>query len=82
MATETPVPTGEQWIHGTRLGREHRSVRTHLVEDHRVDPGWVENASDAQIHGKHDGQHSKTFADSLNLPHPASFQQITERSFR
>jgi hypothetical protein len=61
----------ESWAHGSRLGREHRSVRMHLVEDHAVEPGWAENASDGAVHGKHDGLHHHVWAYEADLPHGA-----------
>jgi hypothetical protein len=64
------------WTHGSRLGREHQSLRMHLVEDHRADPGWAENASDAAVHGSHDGQHSRTWAYAYDLPHPVSLDEL------
>lgn len=60
------------WTHGSRLGREHRSLRQHLVEDHGTDPGWVLLDNDAAVHGKHDGMHRTTWAYAFDLPH--SFQ--------
>lgn len=67
-----PVATDADstWVHGTRLGREHRSVAAHLVEDHAIDSAWVDSASDAAVHGKHDGLHKRTWAYAADLPHP------------
>ncbi len=66
----------DTWVHGTRLGREHRSVRMHLVEDHEVEPGFAECASDGAIHGLHDGRHHEVWAYALDLPHgPKEKQQ-------
>lgn len=59
------------WTHGTRLGREHRSVRQHLIEDHGENPVKVEQWSDGAVHGAHDGAHGVTWAYAQNLPHPA-----------
>lgn len=59
------------WTHGTRLGREHRSVREHLVEDHGVPQAQVDAWSDGAVHGHHDGVHRKICAYAENLPHPA-----------
>jgi len=41
-----------------------------MAEDHETEPGWLEVASDAAVHGKHDGQHHETWAYALDLPHP------------
>ena len=57
------------WVHGTRLGREHTSLRQHLIEDHGVQRGWTETASDGAVRGLHDGRHDRTGAYALNLPH-------------
>jgi len=57
-------------VHGSRLGREHRSVATHLIEDHSVDPAWIASATDGAVHGKHDGLHRQTWAYAADLPHP------------
>jgi hypothetical protein len=59
----------ETWVHGSRLGREHNSLHAHMAEDHETEPGWLEVASDAAVHGKHDGQHHETWAYALDLPH-------------
>lgn len=56
-------------VHGSRLGREHRSLRMHLVEDHGCDPGWAENASDGTAHGRHDRRHRRGSAWAEDLPH-------------
>lgn len=56
--------------HGTRLGRDHHSLRQHMAEDHAAEPGWLECASDGAVHGRHDGQHDCTWADAYDLPHP------------
>jgi len=60
---------GEEWVHGSRLGRDHLSLRMHMVEDHGADPGWAENASGAEVHGRHDGEHKVTWAYAEDLPH-------------
>jgi hypothetical protein len=57
------------WTYGTRLGREHRSVRQHVVEDHDADPGWAEFSTDGALHGYHDGRHRTTWAYAYDLPH-------------
>lgn len=57
------------WMHGTRLGREHTSVRQHLVEDHGEDPDVVRSWSDGAVHGTHDEAHSTTWAYAVDLPH-------------
>jgi hypothetical protein len=62
----------ETWIHGTRLGRAHASLRLHLVEDHALQPGWAETASDGAAHGLHDGRHQRTWAYAEDLPHGPS----------
>jgi hypothetical protein len=59
----------DTWTHGTRLGRAHRSVGRHLVEDHGTAPGWVETASPGSVHGKHDRLHAQTWAYADDLPH-------------
>jgi hypothetical protein len=59
------------WVHGTRLGREHRSLDVHLVEDHGADPDEVAKLSDGGAHGDHDGRHGETWAYAKDLPHPA-----------
>lgn len=63
------IELSEQWKHGTRLGREHTSVREHLAEDHSCKPGWLENATDPAIQGAHDGMHGRTWAYGFDLPH-------------
>lgn len=65
------APQVDVWTHGTRLGREHRSVRQHLIEDHGENPAKVERWSDGAVHGAHDGAHGATWAYAQNLPHPA-----------
>jgi hypothetical protein len=55
--------------HGTRLGREHHSVRRHVVEDHDADPRWAEFCTDGALHGYHDGRHRTTWAYAYDLPH-------------
>jgi len=57
-------------LHGSKLGREHTSVRQHLTEDHGIDLDWTASATDGAIHGKHDGLHNCTWAYSYDLPHP------------
>jgi hypothetical protein len=59
----------DTWVHGSRLGREHLSVRTHLLEDHGVDRQDIADASDGALHGLHDGKHATTWAYSKDLPH-------------
>jgi diadenosine tetraphosphate (Ap4A) HIT family hydrolase len=70
---EPDSTTPDRWTHGTRLGREHRSVRRHLVEDHGVDQAQVDAWSDGAVHGHHDGVHGKTWAYADNLPHWPQF---------
>lgn len=63
-------PSELPWVHGSRLGREHQSVRQHLIEDHGEDPETVETWSDGAVHGAHDGAHKRTWAYAFDLPHP------------
>jgi len=58
-----------EWVHGSRLGREHISVREHLIEDHYEDPVRVFEWSDGAVHGAHDGSHNRTWAYAYDLPH-------------
>jgi hypothetical protein len=67
--TRGPGDVKHMTIHGSRLGRDHASVRMHLAEDHGTDPGWLECASDGAVHGRHDGQHGVTWAYAKDLPH-------------
>lgn len=60
------------WRHGTKLGREHVSLRHHLVEDHGLTVDEVTGLSAGAAHGLHDGQHGRTWAHALDLPHGAS----------
>lgn len=62
---------GAPWTHGTRLGRDHRSVRQHLVEDHGVSQAQADAWSDGAVHGHHDGVHRDTWAYAHDLVHPA-----------
>lgn len=71
----TGVVEGLPWTHGTRLGRDHRSVRRHLVEDHSVDQDQVDAWSDGAVHGHHDGVHGRTWAYAEDLEHPAPGDQ-------
>ena len=64
--TTTKAPTP----HGSRLSREHTSVRRHLTEDHDIDADWAASASDGAVHGKHDGLHYCIWACDYDLPHP------------
>lgn len=73
-------PAEPEWVHGTHLGRDHRSVRQHLAEDHGTDPGWLECASDGAVHGRHDGLHGRTWAYAEDLPHPEA--EVRERQQR
>ncbi len=61
--------SADRWTHGTGLGRDHKSVRMHLAEDHDADPGWLECASDGAVHGMHDGIHGEVWAYAADLPH-------------
>lgn len=58
------------YIHGSRLGREHRSIRQHLIEDHGADPAEVAARSDGAVLGAHDGAHGRAWAYAADLPHP------------
>lgn len=60
-------PGDKPWVHGTRLGREHRSLRTHMHEDHGY--SIVGDWSDGALHGEHDKVHGKTWAYAFDLPH-------------
>jgi len=66
------VTEAGQWVHGSHLGREHCSIRLHLIEDHHVSPDRARDLGDAAIHGLHDGRHRTIWAYAYNLPHPAS----------
>jgi hypothetical protein len=46
-----------------------------MVEDHGYPPGWAENASDAAVHGAHDGKHRRTWAYAEDLPHGPAQQE-------
>lgn len=70
-AGELQPDDGPPCTHGTRLGREHRSVRIHLVEDHGVTQDQVDAWSDGAVHGHHDGVHRTTWAYANDLDHPA-----------
>lgn len=61
------------WVHGTRLGREHKSLKIHLREDHGVRWERARSLSDGEAHGTHDGMHDKTWAYAYDLPHPNRF---------
>jgi hypothetical protein len=67
-------------MHGSKLGREHTSLRQHLVEDHDVEPGWAETASDGSVHGLHDGRHRTIGAHDYDIRHPGDspFQQHSD----
>jgi hypothetical protein len=67
--SEVAIGLSPAWVHGTRLGRDHRSVRQHLVEDHGCSPGHVGALSDGGVHGMHDGAHGVTWAYAEDLPH-------------
>lgn len=64
------TPSKPPTPHGSRLGRDHASVRKHLIEDHDADPDWAASASDGAVHGKHDGLHNCTWACDYDLRHP------------
>lgn len=64
-----PVPEAEQWVHGSRFGRKHRSLRKHLHEDHGVPWQSALGLSDGGAHGRHDGLHRQTWAYAKDLPH-------------
>jgi hypothetical protein len=66
-----PEDGGKPWIHGSQLGRGHRDVGRHLVEDHGVAQDLVDSWSDGAVHGHHDGVHRTTWAYAANLTHPA-----------
>lgn len=68
---DNPAAAGlaEPWVHGTRLGREHTSLRRHLVEDHHANPGQAEMLSDGAAHGIHDRQHDDFAAYAVDLSH-------------
>jgi hypothetical protein len=65
----------DSWTHGTRLGRAHRSVRQHLIEDHGVSQDQVDAWSDGAVHGHHDGVHRTTWAYAEDLAHPGPGDQ-------
>lgn len=63
-------PADEPWTHGSRYGREHRSLRQHLVEDHGYTWEQVAAMSDGTLHGTHDWiEHGQTWAYAADLPH-------------
>lgn len=66
---------GDTWVHGSRLGRKHRSLRTHLAEDHGMDNAWLRDQSAGGLHGKHDGIHRTTWAYAYDLPHGPAEQR-------
>ena len=70
----TPNPTipAKPCIHGSRLGREHTSLATHLVEDNRLEGYANHDESAAGAHGLHDRLHDRTWAYAFDLPHRAS----------
>lgn len=74
------MTTSRPLTHGSKLGREHTSVRHHLAEDHGIDPDWTASATDGAIHGKHDGLHNCTWAYGYDLPHPGDspFRQYAD----
>ena len=57
-------------IHGSELGRSHRSVRRHLAEDHGFSPQDLEPLGDGAIGGLHDREHHTTWAYAFDLAHP------------
>jgi hypothetical protein len=57
-------------IHGSELGRSHRSIRRHLAEDHGFSPQDLEPLGDGAIHGIHDRDHHTTWAYAFDLAHP------------
>lgn len=79
LRSAQPTDEGAPWTHGTRLGREHRDVRVHLVEDHGVPQEQIDGWSDGAVHGHHDGVHRKTWAYADDLPHPAPGDGIAAR---
>ena len=58
------------WVHGSRLGREHRSLRQHMCEDHGLTKDELKGVSDAGVDGWHNRLHDKTWAYAFDLPHP------------
>jgi hypothetical protein len=59
------------FVHGFKLGREHRSVRRHLVEDHGKTEAEVAAMSDGALFGWHDlVAHGIFCADQYDVPHP------------
>jgi hypothetical protein len=68
--SEAELPDAERWVHGTYLGRRHRSLRRHLVEDHSLPKETAALLSDGGVHGLHDGRHQQTWAYAYDLPHP------------
>lgn len=72
--------TSSEWTHGSRLGREHRSLRQHLIEDHGKPAPEVDALSDGGIHGWHDGLHGITWAHQYDVPHPGDnpFRQFRD----
>lgn len=65
-----PDDDARTWTHGTRLGRDHKSVRRHLREDHGVPWAEIRRMSDGAVHGLHDGAHGTPWAYAYDLPHP------------
>lgn len=61
--------TAKSWVHGTRLGREHRELGQHLIEDHGYDPAYVHGLSHGGRHGLHDSEHRDIWAYAHDLPH-------------
>jgi hypothetical protein len=56
--------------HGSKLGRDHVSVRQHLIEDHDMTPERAAELSDGSVHGIHDRDHDRVWAYAFDLPHP------------
>jgi hypothetical protein len=63
------LPASRNWVHGSKLGREHCDLATHLVEDHGTDPVLLLDAPDPALQGRHDGLHAVTRACYYDLPH-------------
>ncbi|MGK5677544.1 hypothetical protein [Actinoplanes sp. URMC 104] len=72
IAPDAAVPSNGEWkpwVHGSQLGRGHRSLEQHLVEDHGRDADEIAVMSDGAMHGWHDGVHGQTWAYAQDLPH-------------
>lgn len=64
-------PDDPAWTHGTRLGREHRSLDQHLIEDHGVTAEQIAEFAEHQTLVAHDMRHGQAWAHGEDLPHPA-----------